>query len=103
MALRIEERNLSKYENSRIITAEPNPEDIGQLFMVEFMTDKADSFEIVNCQSTFVFDEESDLIRLKPGRQYSDQLFAVVKANVVNDDQYYWIKTSVKGGRGLIL
>jgi hypothetical protein len=34
-ALRIQENDPTKFEKSRVISTPPNPQDIGQLFMVE--------------------------------------------------------------------
>ena len=34
-ALRIQENDVKNFKNSRIIGVHPNPDDIGQLFMVE--------------------------------------------------------------------
>jgi hypothetical protein len=64
------------------------------------MGQKEDEYEIVNCLSTYVFDEESNEIRLKFGKQNADQLFSVVDAG---DKHHYWIKTSAKGDKALKL
>ena len=51
--------------------------------------------------SNFVFDEESKEIRLKKGKQISDQLFKVEK--IPNHEGYHWIKTSNEGDIALCL
>ena len=56
LALRIQENDVSKFKDSRIVGAHPNGDDIGQLFMVEKTGLEEDSYEIVNCWSNFVFD-----------------------------------------------
>lgn len=77
-ALRIQESDPVKYENSRIIGTQPNPQDNGQLFMIEKVGKKDDDYEFVNCISALVFDEEGNEIRLKTGKRFSDQLFAII-------------------------
>ena len=59
MALRIQENDPSKYEKSRVIGTGLNPSDNGQVFMVEKVGLQDDHYEIVNCVSALVFDEES--------------------------------------------
>lgn len=102
-ALRIQESDPTRYEKSRVIGAQPNPQDNGQVFMVEKVGLGEDQFEIVNCLSSLVFDEESKEIRLKFGKQASDQLFALVPAPVQAFHKYYWIKTDAKGEKALSL
>lgn len=75
--LRIQENEPDKYNKSRIIGTQPNNLDNGQIFMIEKIGLEDDHYEIVNCISSFVFDEESKEIRLKPGKGSSDQLFAL--------------------------
>ena len=43
--------------------------------MIEKVGIKEDEYEIINCASNLVFDEEGGEIRLKEGKQSSDQLF----------------------------
>lgn len=102
MALRIQENDPSKYEKSRIIGTQPNPQDNGQTFMVEKIGLKDDEFEIVNCVSALVFDEEKHEIRLKHGKQSSDQLFNVEQAPIQAFHKYFWIKTDAKKGKKAI-
>ena len=47
-----------------------------------------DSWEIINCLSNNVFDEESGEIRLKKGKRVADQLFKLEKIQ----SDLYWIK-----------
>lgn len=42
----------------------------------------------MNCISGNVFDEEKNEIRLKKGKQISDQLFKIERIK----DDFYWIK-----------
>ena len=102
-ALRIQENDPSKYEKSRVVGTQPNPSDNGQLFMVEKVGLHDDHYEIVNCISALVFDEESKEIRLRRGKQSKDQLFAVEKAPIQAFHSYYWIKTSDKGDKAISL
>lgn len=76
-ALRIASDNPKEYNQARIIGTQPNPHDLGQLWMIEKVGHKDDQFEIVNCQSNFVWDEEGKEIRLRFGKQNRDQLFKV--------------------------
>lgn len=92
-ALRIQTTNPTEFSKSRIISADPNPNDLAQYFMVEKTGMEDDSYEIVNCISGFVFDEESKEIRLKKGKQVSDQLF---KLENIKED-WYWIKCEEEG------
>ena len=55
-ALRIASNNHEEYNKSRIIGTQPNAHDLGQLWMVEKVGADEDDFEIVNCQSNFVWD-----------------------------------------------
>lgn len=41
-ALRIQENDPTKFEKSRIVATDPNPQDNGQLFMVEKVGQKDD-------------------------------------------------------------
>lgn len=66
--------------------------------MIEKIGLADDHYEIVNCISSMVFDEESKEIRLKPGKQSSDQLFSLEKAPIQAFHSYYWIKTDAKKG-----
>ena len=103
MALRIQENDPSKYEKSQVIGTGLNPSDNGQVFMVEKVGLKDDHYEIVNCVSALVFDEESHQIKLKHGKQSKDQLFFLEKAPIQAFHEYYWIKTSEKGDKALHL
>lgn len=64
-ALRIQENDPSKYNKSRVVSTQPNAQDNGQIFMVEKVGQADDQYEIVNCLSTLVFDEDSKEIRLR--------------------------------------
>lgn len=97
-ALRIQENDPEKYEKSRVVGAQPNNMDNGQIFMIEKVGLADDQFEIVNCVSSFVFDEESKEIRLKYGKGKGDQLFALERAPIQAFHAYYWIKTDSKKG-----
>jgi len=101
-ALRIQENDPSKYEKSRITSAQPNAQDNSQIFMIEKVGQKDDEYEIVNCLSALVFDEESKEIRLRPGKQSKDQLFSVVQAPI-QGQRWFWIKTDSKGNSALSL
>ena len=68
------------------------------MFMVEKVGLADDHFEIVNCLSSLVFDEESQEVRLKHGKQSKDQLFALEVAPIESNPKYYWIKTDAKKG-----
>ena len=100
-ALRIAENDPKEFEKTRVISAEPNHQDLGQLWMVENVNNKEDGFEIVNCLSGKVFDEEKREIRLRTGKQKKDQLFMLEEAPVQGFHKYYWIKTSEKGKAAL--
>jgi len=50
--------------------------------MIEKCSLNEDSFEIVNCISDMVFDEEKREIVLHHGKQKKDQLFMVEKAPI---------------------
>ena len=76
-ALRIQNTNHEDFKMSRVIGSNPNPHDMAQLWMVEKTGLEDDSYEIVNCISGNVFDEEKNEIRLKKGKQISDQLFKI--------------------------
>jgi hypothetical protein len=51
--------------------------------------------------SGFVFDEESGEIRLKRGKQGSDQLFTLERANLPGYQQFYWLKTDKAGKKAI--
>lgn len=102
-ALRMQENDHEKYEKSRVIGYQPNPSDNGQVFMIEKVGLGDDHYEIVNCVSALVFDEESKEIRLKRGKQSKDQLFMIEKAPIQAFHEYFWIKTSEKGDKALHL
>lgn len=98
-ALKID--NLNKHEDSRVSSDNPNPQDITQLFFVERM--EKDEFEVTNAISGLVFDEESGEIRLKKGKQKSDQLFYLESANIPGFHHYFWFKTDTNGKKALAL
>lgn len=56
-ALRVQENDPTKYEKSRVIGTQANPQDNGQIFMIEKVGLGNDQYELVNCVSTLVFDE----------------------------------------------
>lgn len=58
-ALRIQSTTPEEFNKSRIVSADPNPNDLAQYFMVEKTGLEEDSYEVINCISGFVFDEES--------------------------------------------
>ena len=66
--------------------------------MIEKVGSESDEFEIVNCQSNFVWDEEWDEVKLRRGKQNSDQLFKVEKAG-----NCFFFKTSAKGNKSVCL
>lgn len=102
-ALRIQENDHEKFPKSRVVHAPPNPNDNGQVWMVDKVGLKDDQYEIINCMSGLVFDEESKEIRLKQGKQGSDQLFMLEKAPVEAFYKYYYIKTKVGSSKALKL
>ena len=87
-ALRIQTNSVEEFENARVVKTQPNPSDLGQLFMIQRTGLEDDSYEIVNCISGNAFDEEGGEIRLRKGKQVADQLF---KLENVNND-LFWIK-----------
>lgn len=87
-ALKLQADDPKEFKGSRIVGAAPDANDLNQLFMIEKVGHGEDEFEIVNCQSNFVWDEEGDEIRLKEGKQNKDQLFKVEKCN-----NSFWFKT----------
>lgn len=97
-ALRIQAGNPKEFNKSRVVGAIPNVNDLGQLWMVEKVGSGEDEYEIVNCLSNLVFDEEGSEIKLKFGNQSGDQLFKVEKIN-----NAFWIKTSAKGKEAVAL
>lgn len=102
-SLRIQENDHSKFEKSRIMNVPPNPNDNGQIWMIEKVGQADDQYEIVNCMSGLVFDEESKEVRLKHGKQSKDQLFLIEQAPVQAFHKYYWIKDKAEGKRALKL
>lgn len=66
--------------------------------MIEKVGADDDDFEIVNCQSNHVWDEEWSEVKLRFGKQSSDQLFKVEKAG-----NCFWFKTSSKGNKAICL
>lgn len=102
-ALRAAENDPGKSEKSRVVGAQPNPNDNFQVFMIEKVGHGDDEFEIVSAPSALVFDEEGKEIKLKVGKQSGDQLFAVVPAPIQAFHKYYWIKTNSKGKEALSL
>lgn len=98
-AIRIATNNPGEYNKARIVGAAPNANDLGQLFMIEKVGLGEDEYEIVNCQSGFVWDEEGAQIKLKAGKKSSDQLFKVEKYN----NNAFWFKTSAKGNEAVAL
>lgn len=101
VALKIQETDPSKFEKSRIVQTPPNPQDNGQVWMVDKVSLGEDQYEIVNCLSGLVFDEESKEVRLKQGKQGKDQLFMLEQAPVQAFHKYYWIKCKEKGSKAL--
>lgn len=99
-ALRIYSNNPQEYKNCRVIGTQPNQHDLGQLWMIEKVGFKDDEFEIVNCQSSLVWDEEGYEIRLRFGKQSGDQLFKVEK---IQGSNAFWFKTSEKGDKAVAL
>ena len=57
-ALTAQEADPSKFDKSRVVVAQPNPQDNFQIFMIEKVGQGEDHFEIVSCPTTLVFDEE---------------------------------------------
>lgn len=57
-ALKAQETEPGKFDKSRVVSAQPNPQDNSQIFMIEKVGQADDQFEIVNCKTSFVFDEE---------------------------------------------
>ena len=94
-ALRIQSNTPEEFDNARVVACPPDGNDLGQFFMVEKTGMEEDSYEIVNCLSGNVFDEEGGEIRLRKGKQVADQLFKMEHAN--ND--FYWIKCEEEGDR----
>ena len=97
-ALRISTNSPKEYEKSRVNGTQPNAHDLGQLWMVEKVGHGDDQYEIVNCQSNLVWDEEGHEVKLRFGKQNSDQLFKVEKAG-----NGWWFKTSSKGDKAVCL
>lgn len=92
-ALAIQAHDPKDFKGSRIVGTAPNANDIYQLWMIEKVGHGEDEYELVNCASGNVWDEESGEVRLKPGKQSSDQLFKVQKAQ----NNTFWFLTSAKG------
>ena len=61
---------------------------MAQLWMIDKTGLEEDSYEIVNCISGNVFDEEKGEIRLKKGKQIADQLYKIERIK----DDFFWIK-----------
>ena len=101
VALRIQENDPAKFEKSRVVQAPPNPNDNGQIWMVDKVGLEDDNYEIVSCISGLVFDEESKEIKLKAGKQSSDQLFHLEQAPIEAFHKYYYIKTKEGGSKAL--
>ena len=66
--------------------------------MIEKVGNSDDEFEIVNCYSDYVWDEEWNDIKLRRGKQSGDQLFKVEKVG-----NHFWFKTSTKGNEAVSL
>ncbi len=98
-ALKIQANNPNDYNKSAIIGAAPDNNDLGQLWIIQKVGQGEDEFEIVNCQSNLVWDEEGQEIRLKSGKQNSDQLYKVERAQ----NNSFWFKTSSKGTKAVAL
>ena len=103
LALRIQENDPNKFDKSRIISVEPNVQDVGQLFMVQKIGSGMDQYQIINCLSTFVFDQEYGEIRLRFGKQNKDQLFSIVPAGSQDGKNYFWFKTDTTGNKAVYL
>lgn len=99
LALRIQATDYKGYDKSRVVGVAPNANELSQLWMVEKVGLKDDEFEIVNCQSNLVWDEEGQEIKLRFGKQNSDQLFKVERYNANS----FWFKTSEKGDTAVAL
>ena len=98
-ALRVDASNPEDFHMARVTSSQPNRSDMSQLWMVEKTGLEDDSYEIVNCISGNVFDEEKNEIRLKKGKQISDQLFKI--ENIKND--FFWIKLDSEGDKAVSL
>jgi hypothetical protein len=98
-ALKLQAGSPNDYNKSRIVGAAPNANDAGQLWMIEKVGHGEDEFEVVNCQSNLVWDEEGQEIRLRFGKQSKDQLFKVEKFQ----NNSFWFKTSAKGDEAVSL
>ena len=96
-ALRIQGSSPEEFDSARVVSCPPDLSDLGQLFMVEKTGMEEDSYEIANCISGNVFDEESGEIRLRKGKQVADQLFKMERAN----SDFHWVKCEEEGGRAL--
>ncbi len=92
-ALSVQGKDPKSFNKSRVVGTAPNANDIYQLFMIEKVGLEDDEFEIVNCASNFVWDEEGSEIKLKAGKQNKDQLFRLERSG----DNRFWFKTSNKG------
>ena len=66
--------------------------------MIEKVGSSDDDFEIVNCQSNFVWDEEWSEVKLRFGKQKGDQLYKVERVG-----HHFFFKTSSKGDRAVCL
>ena len=98
-ALRLTNLEPGGAENSPVSAGHPDMNDMAQLWMVEKVGLDDDEFEIVNFQSTLVWDEEGGEIRLRRGKQAGDQLFKVERVN----NNSFWFKTSSDSNRAAAL
>ena len=99
-ALKIAAHNSDDYEGSRLDCDEPNENDLRQIFLLDNVNKKEDGWEIVNCLSSLVLDENKEEINLCRGKQKKDQLFAITPA--ANEfHQYYYIHTDTKSKKSL--
>jgi hypothetical protein len=76
-ALKIQETDPKLHNDSRIITSLPKSDDNTQIWMIEKVGAGDDSYEVVNCLSTYVCSVEENEIRLKFGKQHKGQLFKI--------------------------
>lgn len=94
-------KEATDFNESRVLGDYADENDNNQLFMVEKVGQSEDQFEIVNCLSGLVWDEEDGEVRLKQGKQKGDQLFSVEKAPM--EGNAFWIKCSSKGDTAVAL
>jgi len=98
-ALRIQAGDHKSFDKSRIVGTAPNENDLSQIWMIEKVGSGDDQFEIVNCVSNLVWDEDGHEIHLKFGKQSGDQLYKVERAN----KETFWFKTDSKGTEAVAL